>query len=59
MAKLTAGGWLKGSGTFRMVAPQYVQTLGSAIFAHSAVVIVIAILSVALGGFVSFKGYME
>ena len=57
---VTVIGWLAVvGGTFRMVAPQYVQTLGSAIFAHSAVVIVIAILSVALGGFVSFKGYME
>jgi hypothetical protein len=57
---VTVIGWVAVvGGTFRMVAPQYVQTLGSAIFAHSAVVIVIAILSVALGGFVSFKGYME
>jgi hypothetical protein len=57
---VTVIGWLAViGGTFRMVAPQYVQTLGGAMFAHSAVVIAIAILSVALGGFVSFKGYME
>jgi len=57
---VTVIGWLAViGGTFRMVAPRYVQTLGSAMFAHSAVVIVIAILSVALGGFLSFKGYTE
>jgi hypothetical protein len=57
---ITVIGWLAVvGGIFRMVAPQYVQTLGSAIFAHSAVVLVIAILSVVLGGFVSFKGYTE
>ena len=57
---VTVIGWLAViGGTFRMVAPRYVQTLGSAMFAYSAVVIAIAILSVALGGFLSFKGYME
>jgi len=57
---VTVIGWLAViGGIFRMVAPQYVQTLGSAMFAHSAAVVVIAIVSVVLGGFVSFKGYME
>jgi hypothetical protein len=57
---VTVIGWLAViGGTFRMVAPRYVQTLGSAMFAYSAVVIAIAILSVALGGFLSFKGYTE
>ena len=57
---VTVIGWLAViGGTFRMVAPRYVQTLGSAMFAYSPVVIAIAILSVALGGFLSFKGYTE
>jgi hypothetical protein len=57
---VTVIGWLAViGGTFRMVAPQYVQALGSATFAHSTVIIMIAILTVALGGFVSFKGYTE
>ena len=57
---VTVIGWLAViGGIFRMAAPQYVQAIGSAMFAHSAVVTVIAILVVALGGYVSFKGYME
>jgi len=57
---VTVIGWLAViGGAFRMVAPQYVQALGSAMFTHSAAVIAIAIISAALGGFLSFKGYME
>jgi hypothetical protein len=57
---VTVIGWLAVvGGIFRMVAPQHVQVLGSAVFTHPAVMIVIAIVSVALGGFVSFKGYVE
>jgi hypothetical protein len=57
---VTVIGWLAViGGTFRMVAPQYVQALGSAMFTHSTVVTVIAIISVVLGGFLSFKGSTE
>jgi hypothetical protein len=50
-------GWLAVvGGIFRMAAPRYVQTLGSTLFAHSAVVTVIALVSVVLSGCVSFKG---
>ena len=57
---VTVVGWLAIiGGIVRMTAPQFIQAIGAAIYTQPAVMIPVAILVVALGGFLSFKGYSE
>jgi hypothetical protein len=57
---VTVLGWLAViGGIVRMVAPQFVQAVGAAIFPQTAVMIAFAVVILALGGFLSFKGYSE
>lgn len=55
---ITVLGWLSLIGGFiRITLPQLVQPIGTAMFAHQAVVIIAALVMLGLGGFLSFKGY--
>ena len=55
---ITALGWLfTGAGMFRILAPQLVGFVGKAILAHGGFFIGAGIVLLALGGFITFKGY--
>ena len=57
---VTVTGWLAViGGIVRMVAPQFIQAIGAAIYTQTAVMIAVAVAILALGGFLSFKGYSE
>ena len=57
---ITVLGWLAViGGIVRMVAPQFIQAIGAAIYTQTAVMIAVAVVILALGGFLSFKGYSE
>jgi hypothetical protein len=57
---ITVIGWLMViGGVIRIVVPQVVQTVAATIYAGAAAIIVAAILCVALGGFLSFKGFSQ
>ena len=43
---------------FRILAPQFVAFVGGAIIAHSGFFIGAGIVLLALGGFITFKGYV-
>ena len=56
---ITALGWVFTCvGTFRIVAPQFVNFVAGAILAHSAFLIGFGIALLALGSFITFKGYV-
>ncbi len=46
-------------GVLRLVVPQFVAAVGTTVFAHSGVITGAAILVLALGAFLSFKGYSQ
>ena len=53
-------GWLLMiGGVIRIVVPQVVQTVAGIIYAGRVAVIVVAIVCVVLGGFLSFKGFSQ
>jgi hypothetical protein len=55
---ITVFGWLAiVGGTVRMLAPQIVEAAGAAMIAQPWFVTTLAIVLLALGGFLSFKGY--
>ena len=55
---ITAVGWVFTCvGTYRIVAPQFVNFIAGAILAHSGFLIGAGIVLLALGGFLTFKGY--
>ena len=55
---ITALAWLMCiSGVFRILAPQLVVFLGTAVLAHSGFFVGAGIFLLALGGFLTFKGY--
>jgi hypothetical protein len=57
---ITVFGWLAVvSGTVRTLAPQVVETAGAAITTQPWFVMGVAILFLAIGGFLSFKGYSK
>ena len=57
---ITVLGWLAiVGGAFRMLAPQAVASVGAAAMAQAWFVIAAAILFLAIGGFLSFKGYSK
>jgi len=56
---VTAVGWfLTCVGAFRIIAPQFSSFVGSAIVANGAFFVGAGIVLLALGGFITFKGYM-
>ncbi|HWV55351.1 hypothetical protein [Pseudorhodoplanes sp.] len=44
-------------GVFRVIAPPYVAYLGGAVFAYAYFHVVCGVLFLAVGGFITFKGY--
>ena len=55
---ITALGWVFTCvGTFRIIAPQFVNFVAGAILAHSGFLTGAGIVLLALGGFITFKGY--
>jgi hypothetical protein len=55
---ITALGWMMTfGGVFRIVAPQFVAFLGTAILAHNGFFLGAGVILLALGGFITFKGY--
>ncbi len=55
---ITVLGWLMCiGGVFRILAPQLVVFLGTAVLAHSGFFVGAGIVLLALGGFLTFKGY--
>jgi hypothetical protein len=56
---ITAIGWIgTGAGTFRILAPQFPAFVGGSVVAHSGFFIGAGIVLLALGGFITFKGYV-
>jgi hypothetical protein len=56
---ITGIGWvLTGVGIFRLIAPQFPAFVGGSVVAHSGFFIGAGIVLLALGGFISFKGYV-
>jgi uncharacterized protein YjeT (DUF2065 family) len=57
---ITAFGWLAViGGIFRILAPTLVQRIGDSFLAHQRWPIVGAVITLALGGFLSVMGYQE
>ncbi len=55
---ITAIGWLvTGIGTFRIIAPQFPAFVGGSIVMNGGFFIGAGIVLLALGGFITFKGY--
>jgi hypothetical protein len=55
---ITAIGWMMTfGGVFRIAAPPFVAFLGMAIVAHTTFFLGAGIVLLALGGFLTFKGY--
>jgi hypothetical protein len=56
---ITALGWLgTGIGTFRILAPQFPAFIAGSLVARSGFFTGAGIVLLALGGFISFKGYV-
>jgi len=52
------GGWLLlVGGIVRIVLPDMILKLGSTIYGSPTTLLIVAIISLVLGGFLSFKGY--
>jgi hypothetical protein len=57
---ITVFGWLLViGGVVRILAPQLVQTIGLAVYPHNAFMTGTGLAVLALGGFLSFKGYSQ
>jgi hypothetical protein len=57
---ITLLGWLALiGGVFRTVAPQLVSAIGLALFSGTAALLIGAIVVLALGAYLSFKGYVQ
>jgi hypothetical protein len=55
---VTLLGWVMCAiGAFRLIAPQFVVYVGGAIFSHGGFFIGAGAVFLALGGFLTFKGY--
>ena len=55
---ITAFGWVFSLvGAYRIVAPQFVTFVGTAVLAHSGFLLGAGVVLLALGGFLTFKGY--
>jgi hypothetical protein len=56
---ITAVGWIiTGVGTFRIIAPQFVNFVAGSIIVHGGFFIGAGIVLLALGVFITFKGYV-
>jgi hypothetical protein len=56
---VTAVGWiLTVAGVWRIIAPKFVPFVGSAVIANSGFFVGAGIVLLALGGFLTFKGYV-
>jgi hypothetical protein len=56
---VTAIGWvLTGVGAFRIIAPQFANFLASGIIASAGFFTGLGIVLLAVGGFITFKGYV-
>ncbi len=56
---ITAIGWILAcAGTFRILAPQFVTFVGGAILPHDGFFAGAGCVLLALGGFITFKGYV-
>jgi uncharacterized membrane protein len=56
---VTTIGWvLTCVGAFRIIAPQFANFIASAVIANSGFFTGLGIVLVALGGFITFKGYV-
>jgi hypothetical protein len=56
---ITLLGWLLTAvGTFRILAPQFVTFVGRNILVHGGFFVGAGIVLLALGGFITFKGYV-
>ncbi len=56
---ITAIGWVfTAAGVWRIIAPQFVQFVGGAILANAGFFTGAGIVLLALGGFITFKGYV-
>ena len=57
---ITVFGWLLViGGVVRILAPQLVQTIGLAVYSHDALMTGGGVAVLALGAFLSFKGYSQ
>ena len=57
---ITVIGWLMLIGAMvRLVLPQLAIGLGTTIYGSSAALVVVAVVSLVLGGFLTFKGYWQ
>jgi uncharacterized membrane protein len=57
---ITVIGWLMLIGAMvRLVLPQLAIGLGTTIYGSSAALVVVAVVSLVLGGFLTFKGYRQ
>ena len=55
---ITLLGWvLAMAGSFRIIAPQFVNFVGTSVLAHEGFFVGAGIVLLALGGFLTFKGY--
>jgi hypothetical protein len=55
---ITALGWMMTfGGVFRIVAPKFVAYLGTGLIAHEYFFLGAGVVLLALGGFITFKGY--
>ena len=55
---ITLLGWLMTvAGVYRIIAPQFVNFIGTGVVAHSGFFTGAGIVLLALGGFLTFKGY--
>ena len=56
---ITALGWILTTvGTFRVIAPQFFTFVGRNILVHDGFFVGAGIVLLALGGFITFKGYV-
>lgn len=56
---ITALGWIfTAAGVWRIIAPQFVPFVGGAILSHAGFFTGMGVVLIALGGFITFRGYL-
>ena len=57
---ITLLGWMATiAGVWRILAPQYIPFVGSALIAHDHFFVGVGVVLLAVGGFLTFKGYVS
>jgi hypothetical protein len=57
---ITLLGWMAiTAGVWRILAPQYIPFVGGALIAHEHFLIGVGVVLLAVGGFLTFKGYVS